>query len=372
MNWSREFLRSPCRSFQRRLHRCRRRPVLRRQAARRPAQTARPRATPARMVRIRRDRREPPGPRTVIRQPADLSRAPVRLRASNQSPVALTTARRRYRKVRRHSAAFNYQRRAHRHFDAAFGVLLESLTVKTTILEKSDTLEEVIGYRFRDHNLLTQAMTHRSWAHEQVAPRFTHDARNLHNEALEFLGGSRLVLIVEDYLFKAYPQASEGELSRMKHRLVSAPTLTKASTELGLGEFVRFGRGEEKSGGRGKHALLADIFEAVTGALFLDGGLEAATRFVVRALNEELRDVNPVAAAAADPKTMLQEKLQAARQTAPQYTVVETLGPPHQRRFHVELKWNGGSARGEGNTIKAAEAAAAQLALEQMERKEVD
>ena len=104
----------------------------------------------------------------------------------------------------------------------------------------------------------------------------------------------------------------------------------------------------------------------------MDGGLEAATRFVVHALNEELRDVNPVAAAAADPKTMLQEKLQAARQAAPQYAVVETLGPPHQRRFHVELKWNGGSARGEGNTIKAAEAAAAQLALEQMEQKEVD
>ena len=142
--------------------------------------------------------------------------------------------------------------------------------MKATILEKSDTLEEVIGYRFRDHNLLTQAMTHRSWAHEQVAPRFTQDARNLHNEALEFLGDSILGLVVADYLFKAYPQASEGELSRMKHRLVSAPTLTKASTELGLGEFVRFGRGEEKSGGRGKHALLADVFEAVTGAIFLD------------------------------------------------------------------------------------------------------
>ena len=177
--------------------------------------------------------------------------------------------------------------------------------MKATILEKSDTLEEVIGYRFRDHNLLTQAMTHRSWAHEQVAPRFTHDARNLHNEALEFLGDSILGLVVADYLFKAYPQASEGELSCMKHRLVSAPTLTKASTELGLGEFVRFGRGEEKSGGRGKHALLADVFEAVTGAIFLDGGLEAATRFVVHALNKELRDVNPVAAAAADPKTKI-------------------------------------------------------------------
>src|SRR6266576_3543949 len=208
----------------------------------------------------------------------------------------------------------------HRHFDAAFGVLLESSFVKTSELQQPDELEEILGYRFQNSALLAQAMTHRSWAHEQVSPRAQLDARNLHNEALEFLGDSILGLIVADYLFKACPGASEGELSRMKHRLVSEPTLAQASTDLRLGEFVRFGRGEEKSGGRRKHALLADVFEAVTGAIFLDGGLEAATRFVVHALNEELRDVNPVAAAAADPKTMLQEKLQAAHQPTPQYT----------------------------------------------------
>src|ERR1700730_1502113 len=137
-------------------------------------------------------------------------------------------------------------------------------------------------------------MTHRSWAHEQVSPRSQHDARHLHNEALEFLGDSILGLVVADYLFKACPRASEGELSRMKHRLVSAPTLAKASTELGLGEYVRFGRGEEKSGGRRKQALLSDIFEAVTGAIFLDGGLQAATKFVERALDEELRTAKQV------------------------------------------------------------------------------
>jgi ribonuclease-3 len=153
----------------------------------------------------------------------------------------------------------------------------------------------------------------------------------------------------------------------MKHRLVSAPTLAKASAELRLGDFLRFGRGEEKSGGRRKNALLADVFEAVTGAIFLDGGLEAARDFVAYALSEDLRAADPIAAAAADPKTMLQEKLQATRQPAPQYTVVETLGPPHKRMFHVELKWNGGASRGEGQTIKAAEAAAAQAALKQME-----
>ena len=239
--------------------------------------------------------------------------------------------------------------------------------MKTAALQKLDQLEQVLGYQFRDRGLLTQAMTHRSWAHEQVSPRSQRHARHLHNEALEFLGDSILGLVVAEYLFKAYPQASEGELSRMKHRLVSSPTLAKASTELGLGEFVRFGRGEEKSGGRRKRALLADVFEAVTGAIFLDGGFETATKFIRMGLAEELRSADPISAAAADPKTMLQERLQATHQPAPQYSVIETLGPPHRRMFHVELKWNGGSTRGEGATIKAAEAAAAQAALEQME-----
>src|SRR2546423_2561051 len=178
-------------------------------------------------------------------------------------------------------------------------------------MQQTDQLEEILGYQFQNAALLAQAMTHRSWAHEQVAPRAQHDARNLHNEALEFLGDSILGLVVADYLFKSYPGASEGELSRMKHRLVSEPTLAQASTDLRLGDYLRFGRGEEKSGGRRKRALLADVFEAVTGAIFLDGGLSAATEFVERALGQELRAANPVSAAAADPKTMLQEKLQA-------------------------------------------------------------
>src|SRR5437667_2408288 len=254
-----------------------------------------------------------------------------------------------------------------RHFDAAFGVLLESPCVRSSEIEKLDQLEAVLAYAFSDRALLVQAMTHRSWAHEQVSPRQQREARDLHNEALEFLGDSVLGLIVADYLFKAYPGATEGELSRMKHRLVSEPTLAQASTDLRLGEFVRFGRGEEKSGGRRKHALLADVFEAVTGAIFLDGGLEAAAKFVGLALGPELRAADPIAAAAADPKTTLQEKLQAKRQPVPQYTVIEMLGPPQKPMFHVQLKWDGGSTRGEGPTIKAAEAAAARAALQVME-----
>lgn len=226
-----------------------------------------------------------------------------------------------------------------------------------------DLLETILDYTFQNRTLLERAITHRSWAHEQVAPGAEDLARRLHNEALEFLGDSVLGLIVADYLCRAYPEGTEGELSRMKHRLVSAPTLTTASSRLNLGDFLRFGRGEEKSGGRSKDALLADALEALTGAIFLDGGLEAATSFVSLALGEELRRANPMAAAEADYKTLLQEKLQAERRPAPKYSVVETLGPPHRRVFHVEVTWDGGTVRGEGRSIKAAEVAAAKEAL---------
>ncbi len=226
-----------------------------------------------------------------------------------------------------------------------------------------DLLETILGHAFQNRNLLEPAVTHRSWAHEQVAPGAGDLARRLHNEALEFLGDSVLGLIVADYLCRAYPEGTEGELSRMKHRLVSAPTLAKASLRLNLGYFLRFGRGEEKSGGRSKDALLADVLEALTGAIFLDGGLEAARRFVNHALREELQRANPMSAAEADYKTMLQEKLQAERRPAPKYSVVETLGPPHRRLFHVKVTWDGRSVRGEGRSIKAAEVAAAKEAL---------
>lgn len=244
--------------------------------------------------------------------------------------------------------------------------LLQSPPVKKSKASAPDldALEKILGYSFNDRALLKRAVTHRSWAHEQVAPGSEEDARRLHNEALEFVGDSVLGLIVSDYLFESYPEVTEGELSRMKHRLVSAPTLAAASESLTLGEFLRVGHGEEKSGGRRKRALLADLFEALLGAIFLDGGLNAATDFLQRALNDELANASPAAAAAADFKTLLQEVLQAERRGAPQYTVVKAAGPPHRRTFHVELSWEGGSVQGEGRTIKAAETLAARLALE--------
>jgi len=229
-----------------------------------------------------------------------------------------------------------------------------------------DLLETVLAYNFNERALLERAITHRSWAHEKVAPGDERQARKLHNESLEFLGDSVLGLVVANYLCSSYPGGTEGELSRMKHRLVSAPTLATASQGLKLGEFLRFGRGEEKSGGRQKNALLADVFEAITGAIFLDGGLEAATRFVCHALRDELEGADPLSAAMADYKTMLQERLQAERRPAPRYTVIETLGPPHQRIFHVQVSWDDGSIQGDGPSIKTAEAAAARAALEEM------
>lgn len=235
-----------------------------------------------------------------------------------------------------------------------------------------DKLETVLRYKFQQRALLERAVTHRSWAHEQVAPGAEDEARRLHNEALEFLGDSVLGLVVADYLCRAYPGGTEGELSRMKHRLVSAPTLAGASVRLNLGDFLRFGRGEEKSGGRRKDALLADVLEAITGAIFIDGGLDAAAEFVRHAIGEDLQKVTPVAAAQSDYKTLLQEKLQAERRSAPKYTVVEAVGPPHRRTFHVEVSWDGGSVRAEGRSIKTAETAAAKEALAYMNENELD
>lgn len=229
-----------------------------------------------------------------------------------------------------------------------------------------DQLEKTLTYKFVDRTLLERALTHRSWAHEKVAPGNEEEARRLHNEAFEFVGDSVLGLVVADYLFQCYPDVTEGELSRMKHRLVSAPTLARASERLGIGEYLRVGRGEEKSGGRAKRALLADVFEALLAAIFFDGGLPAGTDFVHLALAPELDDADPESAAAADFKTLLQETLQAEHKSAPQYTVVNTTGPPHRRTFHVELSWEGASVRAQGRTIKTAEKVAARLALEEI------
>jgi len=148
-----------------------------------------------------------------------------------------------------------------------------------TAVPDLDLLETILAYKFSDRALLERAITHRSWAHEQVAPGDELHARKLHNESLEFLGDSVLGLVVANYLCNSYPGGTEGELSRMKHRLVSSPTLAKASQRLNLGDFLRFGRGEEKSGGRQKNALLADVFEALSEQSSLTAGLKQRRSF---------------------------------------------------------------------------------------------
>jgi ribonuclease-3 len=245
------------------------------------------------------------------------------------------------------------------------GILLQSATVagKNSTSNQLTELEKVFSYTFKDRDMLNRALTHRSWAHEQVAPGHEEEARQLHNEAFEFVGDSVLGLIVADHLFRKYPHVTEGELSRMKHQIVSAPTLAKAAHRLSVGSFLRVGRGEEKTGGRRKSALLADAYEALLGAVYYDGGFEAARQFVHSTLATELEGANPEAAAAADFKTLLQETLQATHLAAPQYEVIETEGPPHKRTFHVEVSWEGGSVRSAGRTIKAAETSAAKMAL---------
>lgn len=229
------------------------------------------------------------------------------------------------------------------------------------------SLEQILAHEFKDRSLLKRALTHRSWAHEHVRSGEEARARLLHNEALEFVGDSVLGLVVAEALFRVNPEVTEGELSRMKHRLVSTQTIARAARRLGLGEHLRVGRGEEKTGGRRKRALLADVFEAVVAAIYLDSGIEAAGAFVERALAEDFAEASPESAAAADFKTLLQERLQAEHRVAPTYEVVETEGPPHRRVFRVEVNWHDVRVRGEGGTIKAAEMEAARRALEQME-----
>jgi ribonuclease-3 len=222
--------------------------------------------------------------------------------------------------------------------------------------------EKQLGYTFSNTTLLERALTHRSWAHERIASGREAEVRHLHNEAFEFVGDSVLGLIIAESVFSRYPDATEGELTLMKHRLVSATTLTEIAEKLRLSEVLRLGRGEERTGGRRKSAILADTLEAVIAAVFFDGGFAAAQELVNRIFADELQNVTP--ASANDYKTMLQERLQADKREAPIYTVVRTEGPPHRRTFFVEARWDAGQVEGHGTTIKTAAMMAAKSALE--------
>jgi ribonuclease-3 len=219
-------------------------------------------------------------------------------------------------------------------------------------------IERIAGHSFRNRALLEEALTHRSSAQESATP--------LHNERLEFLGDAVLGLIVGERLVEIYPAASEGRLTKLKSYIVSAANLVEVGRALDLGKFLRLGRGEDLSGGREKKTLLVDGLEALLAAIYLGGGIEAARRFCRRHILTE----TALAAAEADNfKSALQEWLQQQRLPTPSYKVVRESGPPHDRRFHVELRVGTlFTSQAEGSTKKSAEQTAAQAALEHFQR----
>lgn len=226
-------------------------------------------------------------------------------------------------------------------------------------------LEKAIGHSFRDIKFLERAVTHRSWVFENLDVSDEAAARESENEVLEFLGDSVVGLAVAESLFALHPTLDEGDLTLMKHHLVSTSTLAGVGEAIEIGKFLRVGRGEEKTGGRKKHALLANTVEAVIGAVFLDSGYIAARAVVKRLIGKDIKAATPERSL--DHKSLLQEMLQAAKLKAPSYELVRTDGPPHDRRFFVEAVWEGGSSTGEGQSIKAAEMNAACAAIEILE-----
>ncbi|MBE0597702.1 MAG: ribonuclease III [Desulfuromonadales bacterium] len=214
-----------------------------------------------------------------------------------------------------------------------------------------------IGYRFTDQALLRQALTHKSFSNEQS------ENREPHNERLEFLGDAVLQLVVSDLLYQNFPALPEGELTRIRAEVVGEPRLAAIGRDLGLGDCLRLGRGEEKSGGRDKESLLADAVEALLGAVFLDGGLEGGAPLIARLFGAAI-DQSARRKYGVDHKTRLQELLQARYGTPPEYRLVRAEGPDHERRYTVEVGLGEQSfGRGCGRTKKAAEQEAAEAAL---------
>jgi len=205
-----------------------------------------------------------------------------------------------------------------------------------------------LAHRFVNGGLLDRALTHRS-------------AGGAHNERLEFLGDAVLNFLVADVLYRRFPQAREGELTRLRARLVRAPTLAALGRSLNLGADLRLGGGELKSGGRERDSILADALEAVIGAVYLDGGLEPCRQLVHELYRDLLDDLRPETAAK-DPKTRLQEWLQARRMPLPVYAVEGVAGEAHEQWFTVACSVTGFDvlARGEGPSRRAAEQAAAE------------
>lgn len=227
-----------------------------------------------------------------------------------------------------------------------------------------EPLERRIGYRFKDRGLLEHALTHRSRVHEDASGGV------FDNESLEFLGDSVLGFVIADMLFREFPQHNEGQKSKLKASLVSSVSLARLAEAIDLGQFLILGRGEEKTGGRRKHAIIADCYEALIAAIYLDGGVEPARGFIERefaALIAEARRSGAAASFTDDWKSALQEWLQSRGRGLPVYRLAAEIGPDHRKSFVVEVMVEGEAvATADGRSKKEAAQAAARVALEKL------
>ena len=222
-------------------------------------------------------------------------------------------------------------------------------------------LEAAIGYRFKNITLLQNALTHSSYANERW-----HNSL-LSNERLEFLGDAILGMTVAKYLYQTFPDRPEGELTRMRADMVCEQTLAKVAARIDLGRHLMLGNGEEQGGGRNRNSILADAVESVIAASFLDGGMEAAQRFIEQFILVEVpvKQLHNV-----DYKTALQELVQQKKNQVLTYTLVGESGPDHDKKFDVEVKLNGTVVgTGSGSSKKRAEQDAARTALEKLSEK---
>ncbi len=224
--------------------------------------------------------------------------------------------------------------------------------------DEFDTLQQAIDYRFRDRGLLEHAMTHTSRANEDLSGGVTD------NESLEFLGDAILGFVIADMLFKDFPSFDEGQKSKIKAALVSTVTLARQAERLAIGDHLLLGRGEEKTGGRRKQALLADTYEALIAAIYLDGGIEQARAFILGDFAPLVAEIRRDGLAGQDHKSALQEYLQSRDEPLPEYRLTGTLGPDHSKLFQVEVSVRGETlAEATGASKKEAEQEAARLAL---------
>ena len=220
----------------------------------------------------------------------------------------------------------------------------------------SRALEKRLGHRFASPRLLEQALTHRSRGADN-------------NERLEFLGDGVLGCAMADELYARFPQLSEGKLTRLRASLVREEALAEVAKTLGLGEFLRLGEGEVAAGPEPRPSILADALEAVLGAVFLDGGYDAARKAMLHTFGPLLADIDP-SDAEKDAKTLLQERMHARGRKLPEYRVVAAHGAPHQRSFEVEcaLPELGLAGVGTGTSLQRAEQEAAKAVLEKLPR----